>query len=95
MFNEHLLRDYAAAELGFAVLLICAAVWFERRLVLVAGAAFLAATFPHFVYHLTTTGSLSGSENAASLSGFLVELVVVALAMMVAARPAPEPGAPL
>ena len=38
-YNEHLVRDYAAAELGFAVLLIAAAIWFERRLVLVAGAA--------------------------------------------------------
>src|SRR5205085_1228019 len=46
-YDEHLVRDFAGTELGFAVLLACAAVWFERRLVLVAGAAFLAATLPH------------------------------------------------
>ena len=56
-YDEHLVRDFAAMELGFAVLLACAAIWFERRLVLVAGAAFFAATLPHFAYHLTTTGS--------------------------------------
>lgn len=81
-YNEHLIRDYSAAELGFAVLLLCAAVWFERRLVLVAGAAFLFATVPHFLYHLTTTGSLSTDENAASLGGFAVELIIVVLAMV-------------
>ena len=59
-YDEHLVRDFAAMELGFAVLLACAAIWFERRLVLVAGAAFLAATVPHFAYHLTTTGHAAG-----------------------------------
>jgi hypothetical protein len=80
-YNEHLLRDFAAAELGFAVLLLCAAIWFERRLVLIAGAAFLFATFPHFVYHLTTTDSFSTADNAASLIGFGLELAVVIGAM--------------
>jgi hypothetical protein len=82
-YNEHLVRDYAAAELGFAVLLACAAIWFERRLVLVAGAAFLAATLPHLAYHLTTTDSLSAGDNAASLGSFALELTVVAAAMAV------------
>ena len=81
-YNEHLVRDYAAAELGFAVLLGCAAVWFERRLVLVAGAAFLAATLPHFAYHLTTTDHLSATDNAASLGSFALEIAIVAGAMV-------------
>ncbi len=85
-YDEHLVRDFAAMELGFAVLLACAAIWFERRLVLVAGAAFLAATIPHFAYHLTTTGMLPAAQDAASLGGFALELAVVAAAM-VAVRP--------
>ncbi len=85
-YNEHLLRDFAAAEIGFAVLLLSAAIWFGRTLVLVAGAAFLAATIPHFAYHLTTTDSLATGDNLASLGGFAVEIVVVAAAMVVAAR---------
>ena len=68
------MRDYAAAELGFAVLLAGAAIWFERRLVLVAGAAFLAATLPHFAYHLTTTEHLSAADNTASLGAFVLEI---------------------
>jgi hypothetical protein len=86
VYNEHLVRDYAAAELGFAVLLACAAIWFERRLVLVAGATFLAATLPHFAYHLTTTDHLSATDNTASLGSFVLELVVVAGAMVVVTR---------
>lgn len=88
-YNQHLVRDYAAAELGFAVLLLGAAIWFERRLVLVAGVAFLAATIPHFVYHLTTTDSLSTEDNLASLGAFALELIAVCLAMLIAWRQPP------
>lgn len=80
-YNEHLVRDYAASELGFAVLLAATAIWWERRLVLVAGAAFLVATLPHFAYHLTTTDSLSTADNGLSLGLFAVEIVVVGGAM--------------
>lgn len=86
-YDEHLVRDFAAAELGFAVLLLCTAVWFERRLVLAAGAAFLAATLPHFVYHLTTTDRLPTADDVASLAGFVVEMAVVVAAVVVASRP--------
>ncbi len=85
-YNQHLVRDYAAAELGFAILLLAAAIWFERRLVLVAGAAFLAATVPHFAYHLTTTGSMSTADNVGSLGAFVVEIALACGAMLVAWR---------
>jgi hypothetical protein len=85
-YNEHLLRDFAAAELGFAILLGAAALWFDRRLVLVAGGAFLAATIPHFAYHLTTTDSFKTADNIGSLAGFAVELAVVAAVMLTALK---------
>jgi hypothetical protein len=85
MYNEHLLRDYAGTELGFAVLLAAAAVWFERRLVLAGGAAFLVATLPHFAYHLTTTSHMSTSDNVGSLGAFAVEMAAVAVVMYGAA----------
>jgi hypothetical protein len=90
-YNEHLLRDYAALSLGFAVLLACAAIWFERRLVLVAGAAVIAGTLPHFAYHLTTTDHLSTADNAASLGSFAIELGLVVLAMAVVVAPERRP----
>ncbi len=85
-YNQHLVRDFAAAELGFAVLLAAAAIWFERRLVLVAAAAFLSATIPHFIYHLTTTSSFSTADNVASLGGFVLEMVLVAFAALTVTR---------
>jgi len=80
-YNQHLVRDYAAAELGLAVLLLAAAIWFTPHVVLIAGGSFLAATVPHFLYHLTTTGSFTSVDNEASLGSFGVEIVLVALAM--------------
>jgi hypothetical protein len=88
-YNEHLVRDFAAMELGFAVLLLAAAIWFGQRLVLVAGTAFLVATLPHFAYHLTTTDSFSATDNAASLVGFGIEIALVVAAML-AARHLPD-----
>jgi hypothetical protein len=55
--------------------------------VLVAGAAFLAGTLPHFVFHLTTTEQLPAIDNALSLGGFVVEMVLVAIAMLAVVRP--------
>ncbi len=83
-YDEHLVRDYAGLALGFAVLLAAAAIWFERRLVLVAGAAFLAGTLPHFAYHLTTTERLSTADNTASLGSFAIELALAVLAILAA-----------
>jgi len=86
-YDEHLVRDYAACEIGFAVLLFCMALWFvDRRLVLAGGLAFIAATLPHFVYHLTTTAMLSAQDNIASLGSFALEMAVVAAAMRVASQ---------
>jgi hypothetical protein len=82
-YNEHLLRDYASAEIGFAVLLLCAAIWFTRPVVLIGGAAFLAGTLPHFIFHLTTTDKLPSIDNVLSLGGFVVEMALVAVAMAV------------
>lgn len=94
-YNEHLVRDFAASELGFALLLAIAAIVFERRLVLIAGAVFLIATLPHFAYHLTTTGSFSTADNIGSLGGFVLELVLVVLAMLtvIRSRPPVQPPA--
>jgi hypothetical protein len=90
-YNEHLVRDYAAAEIGFAVLLACMTIWFaERRLVLAGGLAFLAANLPHFAYHVTTAGSFKTADNVASLGSFVVEMLVVAAAMRIAWQTPPN-----
>jgi hypothetical protein len=88
-YNEHLTRDYAAAELGFAALLFLAATWFDRRVVLAAGIAFLFATVPHFLYHALNTSMMSTSANILSLGSFVLEIVVVAAVMFSVERSRP------
>lgn len=77
-YNEHLLRDFGAANLTIALVLLGAALFMERRLVQVAVVAYFLGTIPHFVYHLTTTDHYSTSDNAWSLGGFIVELLIAA-----------------
>lgn len=75
-FNEHLLRDFGAANVAIALVLLGAALFCERRLVQVAVVAFFFGTLPHFIYHLTTTDRYSTSDNMWSLGGFVVEIVI-------------------
>jgi hypothetical protein len=80
-YNEHLLRDYASANLGFLVLLGFAAVVLERRLVQGALVAYAAAGIPHLAYHLTTTSSYATGDNVVSLVS-LALLVVAPLYLL-------------
>jgi hypothetical protein len=85
-YNEHLVRDYCASEIGFAVLLAIAAWLFTRNVVLVAGAGLLAGTLPHFAYHLTTTESFKTADNVASLGAFALEMAIVVAVMVFISR---------
>ena len=88
-FNEHLLRDFGAANVTIALVLLGAALFCERRLVQVAVVAFFLGALPHFIYHLTTTDHYSTSDNIWSLGGFAVELVI-AIAIWVLTVRAPR-----
>jgi hypothetical protein len=90
-YNEHLLRDFAAASLAMVVFLVGAAIILERRAIQVALIAFLAYSIPHLAYHLTTTDHYSTGDNLGSLGGFLVTLVI-AVALLALTRPVSEPS---
>jgi hypothetical protein len=83
-FSEHLFRDFGGATLGLAVVLTAAAVWTERRLVVVALLAYLAFDVPHLGFHL---GHLDGAGAAAAtaLVVVLAGSVVLPLALLVVA----------
>ena len=84
-YNEHLLRDFGAANLGFLVLLVAAAVLLERRVVQVALVAYAAGSLPHFLYHLTTMDEYALSDNVLSL-GSLALTVLVPLGLLALTR---------
>jgi hypothetical protein len=75
-YNEHLERDFGAAALGLAVLSALAALWMERRLIQATAISLFAAGLPHLAYHLTTTGHYSTADNAASLTGLALDVLL-------------------
>jgi hypothetical protein len=87
-YNEHLLRDFGGALLGVTVVLVLAAWWLERRLVIAALLAALVQSTAHFAYHLTTTDAYSTSDNVASLTGLVVNVVLSAALLAYAATTA-------
>ena len=73
-YNEHLERDFGAACFGLAVLTGLAAYWMDRRVIQAAALTLVAAGLPHLIYHLTTTGHYSTSNNVASLFGLALDV---------------------
>ncbi len=80
-YNEHLVRDYGANNLGFGVLLAAVAVLLERHLIQVALVSWLAFAVPHFIFHLTQTHHFQLLDNVTQLGslGFVVLLLIVLL----------------
>lgn len=80
-YNEHLIRDYGANNLGFSVLLAAAAMLLERQLTQVALVSWLGFAVPHFIFHLTQTHHFSLFDNVTQLSslGFVALLPIVLL----------------
>jgi hypothetical protein len=80
-YDEHLVRDVGAFQLGLLVFALYAIVTLERRLVQAVAVAGIVAGLPHLVFHLTATGPLSTADNVLSLLG-LAAPVFVALALL-------------
>jgi len=92
-FSEHLMRDFGGMSLGLGVVIAAAAVWMQRRLVLIALAAYLVYSVPHLVFHL---GHL---HDASDLDVWFIVLtlggsVVLPFVVLVLATrlPAPDPA---
>lgn len=93
-YNEHLVRDVGGLFLATAIVLIAAAIWLERRLVLVALVSFLAFAIPHSTYHLLNLGpydTVDTAGNVIALGFMVVAPIVVLVAMARAPRADAEP----
>jgi hypothetical protein len=87
-YDEHLVRDVGAFELGLVVLAAFAFVTLDRRVVQAALLSFAVTGTPHLIYHLTATAKLSTLDNVVSLSALTLP-VIVALALLPVTRPQP------
>jgi hypothetical protein len=93
-YNEHLMTDFGGALLGQATVLLLAAWWLDRRVVIAALAASTVQSTAHFAYHLTTTDAYSTSDNVASLLGLVFSAVLsVALLAYTATAAGSRPSA--
>jgi hypothetical protein len=87
-YSQHLMTDFGGALLGLAVVLLLAAWWLERRLVIAALLGTLVQSTAHFGYHLTTTEDLSTADNVGSLLGLAFSMVLSAALLAYAATTA-------
>jgi len=91
-YSEHLVRDVGALFLATAVVFAAAAIWLERRLVLVALASFLVFSVPHTTYHLLNLEGLATGDAIAE-AATLALTVLAPLGLLVAMLRSPPPPA--
>ena len=84
-FNHHLAGDAGAGFLATGVVLLLAALWFERRIVQVALLTVVAFAVPHLLYHLNNN-VLSGSDSALSFGGLAMTVSLPAILLLVTLR---------
>jgi hypothetical protein len=86
-FDEHLVIDVGSAFLALGVLLVAAAIWYERRLAIVAMAAYLAYQVPHAIFHFANDGVLSSGDQVANTVGLALALFLALGILVAALRP--------
>jgi hypothetical protein len=75
-YDQHLVRDVGAFELGLVALAAYAFVTVDRRVVQAALLTFAVSGLPHLVYHFTTADELKTVDNVVSLTGLALPLIV-------------------
>jgi hypothetical protein len=78
-YNEHLMRDYGALNLGLGVVAACAIVWLTRPLVIATALGWLAYDIPHLLYHLFHRDVWDTADQVGALTALLVVSVVCAV----------------
>jgi hypothetical protein len=75
-YNEHLIRDVGAFELGLVALAIFAIVRLERGVAQAALLTFLVAGTPHLIFHAAHTDALSTADNVVELLGLALPVII-------------------
>jgi len=82
-FNEHLMRDFGAANVALGIIVLVVAVWFEKRYVVLVLLAYLAFSIPHALFHFTHLHEATHLDVAFQVvslgSAIVLPLIVLAL----------------
>lgn len=90
-FNEHFAVDIGSTFLALGVLLVLAAVWLERRVVIAAVVAYLVYQVPHYGYHVGADDRLSSGDQVLNAVGIGLAVLASAGVLVLARR---DRGAP-
>jgi len=90
-YNEHMVRDFSAFNLGVGLLLVFAAATIDRRLVQGALIAVAIYSAPHLGYHLTTLDLYDTTDDFLNVVALSLNLLVP-LAMLALARSSVQSG---
>ncbi|MDD7939891.1 hypothetical protein PHK61_15840 [Actinomycetospora lutea] len=85
-YNEHLVRDHGAGTLALGVVLVFAAWWPERRLVIAAVVAFLVFAVPHAVFHTFHLAHFPLIDAVLQQGAFAVEIVLAVAVLVLLGR---------
>lgn len=92
-YNEHLVRDVGGLFLATGVLLVLAAIWLERRLVIASLVSWLLFAVPHTIYHLFNLDGLSTGDAVANVVSLATTVAVPIALLVLLARSRPSPRA--
>jgi hypothetical protein len=83
-YSEHLFRDFGSTTLGIGLVMAAAAIWLERRLVIVALLAYLTYSISHLAFHAHHLEADSPTLSALLLAGTIL-YVLIPLSLLPAA----------
>jgi hypothetical protein len=87
-YSEHLVRDVGSLFVATAVMLLFAAYWMSRPLVIAAVVSWLCYSLPHTLYHAFNLDALSTGDAIAEI----VSLAATVVLPLICLRP--DPGTP-
>lgn len=85
-YSEHLVRDVGGLFLATGVLMLLAAVWLERRILIAALTSWLLFAVPHTAYHLLNLDPLSTGDAVANAIALAATVVLPVWLLVLLAR---------
>ena len=82
-YSEHLMRDFGGANVALGIIVVAAAVWLEKRYVVLVLLAYLAFSIPHLFFHMSHLHDASTADVAFQVvslgSAVVLPMLVLAL----------------